>query len=62
MWSCTWNISDVNYVYAGLQNGSILVYDTRQTANEVHKLSLDNSRCPIVALSYVPKAADASLG
>ncbi|XP_033638921.1 E3 ubiquitin-protein ligase RFWD3-like [Asterias rubens] len=62
VWSCTWNTSDVNYVYAGLQNGSILVYDTRQTASEVHKLSLDNSRCPIVALTYVPKAADASLG
>ncbi|XP_038053459.1 E3 ubiquitin-protein ligase RFWD3-like isoform X2 [Patiria miniata] len=62
VWSCAWNSTDVNYVYAGLQNGAILVYDTRQVNSEVHRLALDNSRCPIVSLNYVPRAADQSLG
>ena len=53
---------DVNYVYAGLQNGTILVYDTRQVNSEVHRLLLDNSRYPIVSMNYVPKAADETLG
>ncbi|XP_022094225.1 E3 ubiquitin-protein ligase RFWD3-like isoform X2 [Acanthaster planci] len=61
-WSCAWNSSDVNYIYAGLQNGAILIYDTRQVNQEVHRLALDNSRCPIVSLNYVPRAADQSLG
>ena len=62
MWSCSWNSADVNYVYAGLQNGAILVYDTRQVNGEVQRLALNNSRCPIVSLNYVPKAADQALG
>ncbi|GMH09847.1 hypothetical protein Nepgr_011688 [Nepenthes gracilis] len=30
-WSCSWDVSCQYYIYAGLQNGMLLVFDTRQT-------------------------------
>ncbi|XP_072018015.1 E3 ubiquitin-protein ligase rfwd3.S-like [Amphiura filiformis] len=60
-WCCTWNTDDVNYIYAGLQNGTIrIIYDTRQTAMELETLNKDGSRCPIVSLNYVPAAPGTS--
>ncbi|XP_051787501.1 E3 ubiquitin-protein ligase RFWD3 [Erpetoichthys calabaricus] len=60
VWSCCWCLDDPNYVYAGLSNGSILVYDTRDTSTYVHELASLGSRCPVVSLSYLPRAASAA--
>ncbi|XP_077978822.1 E3 ubiquitin-protein ligase rfwd3.L-like [Glandiceps talaboti] len=53
VWSCAWNLDDTNYIYAGLQNGSVVMYDTRNTNTEVTQFNRDGSRCPIVSLQYV---------
>ncbi|KAK9723902.1 hypothetical protein RND81_05G033200 [Saponaria officinalis] len=58
-WSCSWDINDSNYVYTGLQNGMVLVFDLRQTdrpletrigltSNPVHTIYslLENSAVP----------------
>ncbi|TKY62117.1 E3 ubiquitin-protein ligase RFWD3 [Spatholobus suberectus] len=37
-WSCSWDLNNSHYVYAGLQNGSILVFDMRQTAGPMKSL------------------------
>ncbi|KAF9680235.1 hypothetical protein SADUNF_Sadunf06G0100200 [Salix dunnii] len=34
-WSCSWDLNCSHYVYAGLQNGSLLVFDMRMTGNPV---------------------------
>ncbi|KAI4349101.1 hypothetical protein L6164_009738 [Bauhinia variegata] len=31
-WSCSWDLNSSHYIYAGLQNGSVYVFDIRQTA------------------------------
>ncbi|KAK1887710.1 E3 ubiquitin-protein ligase RFWD3 [Dissostichus eleginoides] len=49
-----------NYVYAGLSNGSVLVYDTRDTSTHVQELQPLRSRCPVASLCYVPRAASSS--
>ena len=38
VWSCCWSLDNSNYVYAGLLNGSVLVYDTRDTSTHVQEL------------------------
>ncbi|XP_075694380.1 E3 ubiquitin-protein ligase RFWD3 [Rhinoderma darwinii] len=57
VWSCSWCSDDNNYMYAGLINGSVLVYDLRDTSQYVKELVPLGSRCPVVSLSYVPRAA-----
>ncbi|CAK8543914.1 unnamed protein product [Lathyrus sativus] len=37
-WSCSWDRNSTHYIYAGLQNGSVLVFDTRQTAGPLKYL------------------------
>ncbi|XP_018842654.2 E3 ubiquitin-protein ligase RFWD3 [Juglans regia] len=37
-WSCSWDLQNSNYIYAGLQNGSLLVFDVRQTVRPVNSL------------------------
>ncbi|CAI5781931.1 E3 ubiquitin-protein ligase RFWD3 [Podarcis lilfordi] len=61
VWSCSWCLDDTNYVYAGLVNGSVLVYDLRDTSSHVQELAPQKSRCPVVSLSYLPRMASASL-
>ncbi|KAM3829160.1 E3 ubiquitin-protein ligase RFWD3 isoform 2-T4 [Vipera latastei] len=61
IWCCCWCLDDTNYVYAGLANGSILVYDLRDTNSHVQELAPQKSRCPVVSLSYLPRMASASL-
>ncbi|XP_061963344.1 uncharacterized protein LOC133687996 isoform X2 [Populus nigra] len=34
-WSCSWDLNCSHYVYAGLQNGSLLVFDMRITGSPV---------------------------
>lgn len=38
-WSCSWDVNSSHFVYAGLQNGMVLVFDLRQT---VRPLDLRN--------------------
>ncbi|XP_034281435.1 E3 ubiquitin-protein ligase RFWD3 [Pantherophis guttatus] len=61
IWCCCWCLDDTNYVYAGLANGSVLVYDLRDTSSHVQELAPQKSRCPVVSLSYLPRMASASL-
>ncbi|XP_074276382.1 uncharacterized protein LOC141600094 [Silene latifolia] len=43
-WSCSWDINNPNYVYAGLQNGMISVFDLRQTARPLEtRVGLTNN-------------------
>uniref|UniRef100_A0A2N9IJN9 RING-type E3 ubiquitin transferase n=1 Tax=Fagus sylvatica TaxID=28930 RepID=A0A2N9IJN9_FAGSY len=37
-WSCSWDLNSSQYIYAGLQNGSLLVFDMRQTVGPVNSL------------------------
>lgn len=60
VWSCCWCLDNSNYVYAGLINGSVLVYDTRDTSTHVQELQPLRSRCPVASLCYVPRAASSS--
>ncbi|XP_006878924.1 PREDICTED: E3 ubiquitin-protein ligase RFWD3 [Elephantulus edwardii] len=59
VWSCCWCLDESNYMYAGLANGSILVYDLRNTGCHVQELVPQKARCPLVSLSYIPRAASA---
>ncbi|XP_049661766.1 E3 ubiquitin-protein ligase RFWD3 isoform X2 [Accipiter gentilis] len=61
VWSCCWCLDDTNYIYAGLVNGSIMIYDLRDTNSHVQELVPQKSRCPMVSLSYLPRLASASL-
>ncbi|CAA0830327.1 Transducin/WD40 repeat-like superfamily protein [Striga hermonthica] len=38
-WSCSWDVSDSQYVYTGLQNGSVLQFDMRHTMKHVESLN-----------------------
>ncbi|XP_036608476.1 E3 ubiquitin-protein ligase RFWD3 isoform X3 [Trichosurus vulpecula] len=60
VWSCCWCLDDENYIYAGLVNGSILVYDLRDTSSHVQELAPQKSRCPLVSLSYLPQMASSA--
>ncbi|XP_008300990.1 E3 ubiquitin-protein ligase RFWD3 [Stegastes partitus] len=60
VWSCCWCLDNSNYVYAGLTNGSVLIYDTRDTSTHVQELQPLRSRCPVASLCYVPRAASSS--
>ncbi|KAM9351648.1 E3 ubiquitin-protein ligase rfwd3.L [Symphorus nematophorus] len=60
VWSCCWCLDNSNYVYAGLSNGSVLVYDTRDTSTHVQELQPLRSRCPVASLCYVPRAASST--
>ncbi|XP_056104289.1 E3 ubiquitin-protein ligase RFWD3 isoform X1 [Rhinichthys klamathensis goyatoka] len=60
VWSCCWCQDNNNYIYAGLSNGSVLVYDTRDTSTHVQELAPLRSSCPVVSLSYVPRSASSS--
>ncbi|XP_016052021.1 PREDICTED: E3 ubiquitin-protein ligase RFWD3 isoform X2 [Miniopterus natalensis] len=59
VWSCCWCLDENNYMYAGLVNGSVLVYDLRNTSCYVQELVPQKARCPLVSLSYIPRAASA---
>lgn len=37
-WSCAWDSSDPNRVYAGLQNGMLLLFDLRMTSSPVNAI------------------------
>lgn len=60
VWSCCWCLDNTSYIYAGLSNGSVLVYDVRDTSTHVQELEPLRSRCPVASLCYVPRAASSS--
>ncbi|EEF32783.1 conserved hypothetical protein [Ricinus communis] len=37
-WSCSWDLNSPHYMYAGLQNGMILVFDMRHTVNPLQSM------------------------
>lgn len=37
-WSCSWDLNSSHYLYAGLQNGTLLVFDMRQTLRPVESV------------------------
>ncbi|KAI3442921.1 RING-type domain-containing protein [Psidium guajava] len=45
-WSCSWDLNNAHHVYAGLQNGMLLVFDMRQTLKPMESLE-GLSRNPI---------------
>lgn len=58
VWSCCWCLDDTNYIYAGLVNGSIMIYDLRDTNSHVQELVPQKSRygrriCPSSQLIYI---------
>ncbi|KAJ4844171.1 hypothetical protein Tsubulata_042095 [Turnera subulata] len=46
-WTCSWDLSSSHYLCAGLQNGSLLLFDMRQTIRPVE--------CRDIVASYRPK-------
>ncbi|OMO81790.1 hypothetical protein CCACVL1_12209 [Corchorus capsularis] len=38
-WSCSWDLNNSHHIYAGLQNGSVLVFDIRQTARPMESVN-----------------------
>jgi len=61
VWACTWDGSNTNYVYAGLQNGACCVYDIRKTDGAVVSLRPRvGTPCPIVSISSVTKAEEST--
>ncbi|XP_073150796.1 uncharacterized protein [Henckelia pumila] len=38
-WSCSWDVCSQHYVYAGLQNGTVLQFDMRLTSRHVESLT-----------------------
>ena len=53
-WSCAWNDHDANYIYCGLQNGTCLIFDVRNT--DTYLKSLQNASggsCPVISVAHV---------
>ncbi|BFI24865.1 E3 ubiquitin-protein ligase RFWD3 [Marchantia polymorpha subsp. ruderalis] len=51
-WSCAWDPSVPNQVYAGLQNGSLLIFDLRQTSSPIASVNGSSTR-PVHTLQSV---------
>ncbi|PIA29107.1 hypothetical protein AQUCO_06200005v1 [Aquilegia coerulea] len=55
-WSCSWDVNGPQHLYAGLQDGTILMFDMRQTARPIESIN-GLSRHPIHTLhSLVQKS------
>ncbi|CAM8894739.1 unnamed protein product [Rhodiola kirilowii] len=60
-WSCSWDINNSHYVYAGLQNGMIMMFDIRQSAGPVE--STRGITCnPIHTLHSLPQSKSLTSG
>lgn len=38
-WSCSWDMNNSHHLYAGLQNGSLMAFDMRQTARPIESVT-----------------------
>jgi len=62
VWSCAWNADDRNCFYAGLQNGTVLMFDIRDLTEPVLTLNQDTgSRSPVVSVQYMPAVTASSV-
>ena len=53
-WSCTWNDYDTNYIYCGLQNGTCLIFDVRNTDTYLKSIqSATGGSCPVISVAHV---------
>ncbi|KAI3751532.1 hypothetical protein L2E82_22620 [Cichorium intybus] len=43
-WSCSWDINNPNYMYVGLQNGMLMVFDMRHTIHPIQYMHGVDSR------------------
>ncbi|GFT67379.1 e3 ubiquitin-protein ligase RFWD3 [Trichonephila clavipes] len=60
VWSCTWDLDDPTYFYAGLKSGDVYLYDIRVTNRYVHELPRFGCKTPVVALQYLKKTSCSS--
>lgn len=62
VWACGWNQDDPNYLYCGLQNGSVVIYDVRVPSEQVGCLvRSEGGKCPVTSLATVPRNVSSSL-
>ncbi|ESW34775.1 hypothetical protein PHAVU_001G180000 [Phaseolus vulgaris] len=60
-WSCSWDLNNSHNIYAGLQNGSVLVFDMRQTVGPVKSLvGLTNN--PVHTVNSLAQTSSLSSG
>lgn len=62
IWSCCWSQSDANYFYCGMQNGSVTVFDIRNTSSNVTSMKQEHSLCPITSLCHIPHSRVSNFG
>lgn len=61
VWSCTYNLDNPVYFYAGLGNGHVLTFDKRRTDKYVEILNEGSHNfSPVCSLQYVQKSQDAT--
>uniref|UniRef100_T1JBE1 RING-type E3 ubiquitin transferase n=1 Tax=Strigamia maritima TaxID=126957 RepID=T1JBE1_STRMM len=54
VWSCTWSRVNASQFYAGLQNGKVLMFDTRNTKSQIQQFSPSNgAHHPNISVVYV---------
>ena len=61
IWSCTYNLDNPIYFYAGLQNGQVLLFDKRKIDTHVSVLNAELAGSPCCSLQYVPRTNDSLL-
>jgi len=53
-WSCAWNDYDTNYIYCGLQNGTCLIFDVRNTNTYLKSIQNETGgSCPVISVAHV---------
>lgn len=60
-WSCSWDRNSTHCIYAGLQNGKVLVFDMRQTAGPLKSLAGLTSN-PVHSLQSLAQTTGLSSG
>nr|XP_002123329.1 E3 ubiquitin-protein ligase RFWD3 isoform X1 [Ciona intestinalis] len=58
VWSCCWDTNNRNIIYSGLNNGSFMQFDLRNTSEAMSTMENTWSRCPVVSLYHVPPTAN----
>eukprot|EP01113_Clastostelium_recurvatum_P038095 TRINITY_DN5649_c0_g1_i2.p1 TRINITY_DN5649_c0_g1~~TRINITY_DN5649_c0_g1_i2.p1 ORF type:complete len:669 (-),score=188.81 TRINITY_DN5649_c0_g1_i2:88-2094(-) len=56
VWSCEWDRDTPHIMYCGLVNGTVLVFDVRQTRGYMERCTGPN-RMPVHSLCYIPPLA-----
>ncbi|KAG4916368.1 hypothetical protein JHK87_053925 [Glycine soja] len=60
-WSCSWDLNNSHYIYAGLQNGCVLVFDMCQTAGPMKSL-VGLTRNPVHTVHSLSQTSSLSSG